>query len=189
MVSTLTVGTNTYILLVDADAYLEDSIASQAWSFLDDDTKGRALVTAFRMFEKLVWQGDKTVALQTAEHPRTELTDCNGVDIDSSTVAQDIVDAQVELAYALTQNNSIETSSGTGSNNKKLQAGSVSIEFFNSTDGSGGYSASRFPQNVQDLLKCYLEAATAGGGAEAFGTGGDSLFDSECDKFNRSSPF
>jgi len=194
MVSTLVVGTNTYATLAESNTYLGDSIDSGNWDFLGDDDKTKALISAFRLLEKQSYSGTKTDPLQTAAFPRTGLS-CHGAAVDSVTVPEDVESAQIELAYALSQDPTLATQANTGTNEKRLQAGSASIEFFNSTDGSGGYLASRFPANVQELLNCDLASSSSTAGAEAFGTGCPSIFPVCCPDedgaagFNRADPF
>lgn len=193
MPSTLTVGTNTYVTLAEATTYLDDSINASAWAFLDPDDQTRSLISAFRLLEKQSWAGAQTDPLQTADFPRTGL-ECHGEVVDSATVPEDIEAAQIELAFALSQDPTLATQANTGTNTKRLQAGSASIEFFNSTDGSGGVTASRFPPNVQELINCYLASSVGGAGSEEFGTGCPSIFpccdtDATPSDYNRNQPF
>lgn len=189
MPSALVVGTNTYVTLAEANTYLEDSVNAGAWAFLSDDDKIRALISAFRILEKQPWAGTKTNPAQTADFPRTGIS-CNGETVDGATVPADIKAAQIELAYVLSQDPTLATAANTGSNTKRLQAGSASIEFFNSTDGSGGVTASRFPPHIQELLNCYLGGGSGTAGSEAFGTGCDSIFPCcDNDGFDRNQPF
>lgn len=61
MVSTLTVGLNSYATLAEANSFLGDQLrAASKWEGTDDDTKTMALISAFRIFEKQTWNGDKT---------------------------------------------------------------------------------------------------------------------------------
>lgn len=174
MVSTLVVGTNTYVTNAEADAYLEDAVNGGPWAFLSEEDQDRALITAFRLLQKQSWAGSKTDPDQVAAFPRAGVT-CNGEAVDETEVPPAVEDAQIELALALTQDPTLVTAANTGSNTKRLQAGSASIEFFNSTDGSSGITASRFPPQVQELLNCFLAGSDTGSGAESFGTGCESI--------------
>lgn len=60
MVSTLTVGKNTWVTRAQADVYLDDQVRGGSWLSVAPDTKDRALITAFRELEKLFWNGAKT---------------------------------------------------------------------------------------------------------------------------------
>jgi hypothetical protein len=187
MVSTLVVGTNTYQLQASANTILGDNIATMSWATKPSSTKDAALITAFYLLETQRWQGEKTGgAGQTAQHPRIGLTNCNGDEIDENTTAPDILRAQALLAYELVTNPKLAGSANTGSNIKRLQAGSASIEYFERTDDDE-FPTTRFPARVQELIACYIEGQNIGG-VESFGTDGDSIFD-PCDDYDRTEPF
>lgn len=187
MVSTLVVGTNTYQLQASANTILGDNIATQSWATKPSATKDQALITAFHMLEAQSWEGEKTGgAGQTAQHPRTGLTNCNGDEVTSVAIAPDIIRAQALLAYELVTNPKIAGTANTGSNIKRLQAGSASIEYFERTDDDE-YPTTRFPTSVQELINCYIEGSDISG-VESFGTDGDSIFD-PCDSYKRNEPF
>lgn len=184
MPSALVVGTNTYVTQAQADTYLGDSFAwSTNWSALTSDQKDLALLSAFRLLEKQQWEGTPTAG--PAHFPASGVTDCLGEAIPDSTVPPDIEAAQIELAYAISQNPDLETNTTTDDNTKRLQAGSASIEFFNR---DGTIFATRFPGNVMELIKCYLRSSSASCGPEAIGATGESIFD-ECDDYDRNTPF
>lgn len=184
MASALVVGTNSYISLADATTYLVDSVNGYTWEFLDPETQTRALHTAFRLLEKQKWGG--TSVGGTPFFPAAGVTDCYGDPVDDATVPQAIIDAQAELAFALTEDGELETNANTGSSIKSLKAGSAQLEFFN-RDGSTDYAVTRFPANVMELIRCYLEGQ-GGAGPEAIGADGESIFD-ECDDYDRNRPF
>jgi len=186
MPSALVVGTNTYVSLADATTYLDDSINSTAWAFLDPDSQTRALISSFRILEKQRWQGSKTDPLQTAEWPRTGVVDCEGTAVDSAVVPDDIVSAQIELAYYLSQNPTFEADGTTGSNIRSLHAGAASIDYFSPNDLTSGNAASRFPANIQELIRCFVGGSSTGG-ATAFGTSCPETFDT--DGYDRTLPF
>jgi len=189
MVSTLVPppgpGINTYVTRAEADLYMADSFGQSAlWAALTNDQKDQALLTAFKLLDRQVWQGEAT---GEADFPRTGLTDCAGLAVDDSTVPDDIESAQIELAFAITQNPGLVTSTSTDDNTKRLKAGSAEIEFFN-RDGSPSQVIGRFPANVMELIHCFLASyAGALGGAESFGTECPETFD--VDGFDRNEPF
>jgi hypothetical protein len=184
MVSILVVGTNTYVTRAQANTYLGDSFAwATNWDALLDTQKDQALLSAFRLLEKQDWEGTPTTA--TAHFPAEGVTDCLGTAIVPPTVPPDIEAAQIELAYAISQNPDLEDAVTTDDNTRRLQAGSASIEFFN-RDGS--LIPTRFPGNVMELIKCYLRSSSASCGPEAIGATGESLFD-DCDGYDRNLPF
>lgn len=151
---TLVVGTNSYIDRADADTYFEDAIHAAPWTASSNDTKEDALVTATRMLDRQEWVGTKTNPLQALDWPRTGVTYSDGTAVDPLTVPQFILDATCELALALIVNPSIQSSTNSGSNVKRLKAGSAEIEYFNSTSGAG-----RFPTIVAELVNPYLASS------------------------------
>lgn len=184
MPSTLVVGTNTYVTRAEANTYLGDSFAwATNWDALLDEQKDQCLLSAFRLLEKQSWAGESVGG--TPFFPADGVTDCYGEEIDNSTVPPDIEAAQIELAYAISQNADLETLTTTDDPTRRLQAGSASIEFFN-RDGS--VTPARFPGNVMELIKCYLASSTGGTGIEAIGADGESIFD-PCDDYDRNLPF
>lgn len=167
MPSAIVVGTNSYVTLAEATTYLGDVIGADSWAFLDADTQTKALLTAFNLLERQLWQGE---AVGAVDWPRTGVIDCAGDPVDDATVPEDIKSAQIELAYALTVDPSLAGKTTTADNTKRLKAGSAEIEFFN-TDGSDNFAPGRFPANVMELIKCFTQAAGGGAGsAESFGT-------------------
>lgn len=180
MTSALVVGTNTYVTLAEADTHLGDAIGAESWGFLDDDTKNRALLTAFRLLERQQWQGDPVGSVQW---PAVGVIDCDGNPVDDATVPADIKAAQIELAYLITVDNTIVSKTTTFDNTKRLKAGSAEIEFFNA-DGSNNEVVGRFPPTIMELIRCYLSGPDTAGGAESFGT--ECPPDLDPDRYDRS---
>lgn len=118
---------------------------------------------------------------QEALHPRTGLSDCDGVAVGELVVAPQLEDAQIELAFELTQDTTLETKKNQGSNIKGVGAGSARVDFFRPTSGAG--ESSRFPAVVQELIRCFLGGASTTNGARAFGTSAQSQFD-DCDRYD-----
>ena len=79
MALTLTVGTNTFVTLAEANAYLEGKFGAwTTWNGLSDTVKKQCLISAFRWLVRL--------------------------GVSASSVAQIVKDAQCELAWWLYQN-------------------------------------------------------------------------------------
>ena len=84
MVTAIAVGTNSYITQAEADTELGDNISTGGWAFLGTEAKSQSLITAFSLLETQSWQGSKTGGtVQTAQHPRSGLSNCNGDAISS----------------------------------------------------------------------------------------------------------
>ncbi len=72
MPSTLTVGTNSYITVVDAATYFGDRIpAATAWAGATDDQKTAALISATKRIDRLRIRGRKYLSTQALAFPRT----------------------------------------------------------------------------------------------------------------------
>jgi len=68
---TLTVGTNTYITLADAETYHGDRLWADSWTSATDDDKSKALIMACRIIDVQPIKGRKQNLLgQTLQFPR-----------------------------------------------------------------------------------------------------------------------
>lgn len=179
-------GANSYATIAEADAYLDNSIRATAWATVLDDDKARALITATRLIDKQCLCGDQTDPDQPLHFPATGVVDHEGDEVPDDEVPLGITNATIELAFELSQNPSLESSSNTGSNTKRLKAGSVEIEKFRPGDVLGSKGVKRFPTVVQEYLSPFI--CTAAGSAQAFGSDQTSQFDN-CDTYGRSEGF
>lgn len=170
--ATVDIGSNSYTTFADvdkADEYLEADYNATAWREAEVDAKARALVTAHRVVNKLLWAGDLAESDQLDAWPRIN-TGITGV-IDDE-VPQGIIDGEIELAsYILSGNDAANTTQA--QNVKRQQAGSVSIEYFAQLT-----TPARLPLSVQELFRGYLAGASVSyGGVVASGTDRCSDFD------------
>jgi hypothetical protein len=159
----------TYATVEEADAYLAADFTATAWrDETDEDAKARALVTATRLLDRQVWPGQKTDEDQDQAWPRTGVS---GVDEDD--IPQAVIDACCLLAKYIHEGSTLETSTTTANNTKRLKAGSAEIEyFFPLTNGT------RLPLPVMELLAGLLgTAGSAITAAQSFGTDGCSVAD------------
>lgn len=153
----LSVGTNSYISQADADTYFADNIRFAQWNTLDTQTKDRALVTASGQISRFV--------RETCQLPLTP------------PINTDLANAAAELGLELTLNAAAISQADTGSNTKRVQAGSVKVEFFRPTSGT------RFNVNTTGLLRlaeCIPESVSGVAGAFASGTSATSDFTDRC---------
>lgn len=133
---TVTIGTVNYDVYGDesgADDYLAARIGADSWATATSTLKAQALVSATRAIRAwLEWYG-------------VELDPASAVD-------DEIEQANYELAYELTQDETLLNKTSTSANEKRIKAGSVSIEYFRGVRGG------KFPVTVQTLLNNWLEA-------------------------------
>jgi hypothetical protein len=161
----------------DVATYLAASLGASDWAALEVATGQRqAMVSATRMFDRTVWAGDKTAESQPIAHPRTGLTDLEGDAVPSTEIAPDILEAFAELCEELAGDpDSVQDNPTTGSNEKRLKAGSVEVERFRPTDRS----ASRWPQRVLELIKPFLGSPSSLAYPLASGVDGEMSYDGD----------
>lgn len=176
-------GANSYATITEANDYLDNSVRATSWETALDDDKARALITATRLIDKQCLVGDQTDPDQPLHFPATGVVDHEGDEVPDDEVPLWITYATIELAFELTVNAALESSANTGSNTKRLKAGSVEIEKFRPGDVLGSKGVKRFPTVVQEYLAPFLTKGA--GSAEAFGSDQQSQFDN-CDTYGRS---
>lgn len=167
----------------DADDYFGATIG-ETWSALTNLQKQQSLVSAARLMDRaILWDGTLTVATQPRMHPRDSMMNgCTGVAVADGTIPDDIAHGEFELAMALAADPTLLTSSGSGTNTKRVKAGSAEVEFFQPTAGTN--DETRLPQNVHDLVACYQEGAGGilpSSGTLSSGTGDTTSFDGDAD--------
>jgi hypothetical protein len=169
--NTVTIGSNEYDVYSDlptAETYLNGESWATAWQAeTSDDAKGRALVTATRTLDKLVWPGSKTEPAQALEWPRKGTGLSEDLVPDEFTIPQRIIDATAVLAaLAIAGVDFINKSSTQSGAVKRQAAGSVSIEFFRDVFDLDG---ERLPLAAWELIAPLLGGAGMIGGAEGSG--------------------
>ncbi|GGB00435.1 hypothetical protein GCM10011491_30800 [Brucella endophytica] len=161
-----------YVNVADADAFLNGSVNAAAWIALSGDDKGRAIVTAVRLIDAQDWKGAKTDPDNALAWPRT----CQA---DQTTLPAALVNVTIQLAFAITQNPELAggASSGQGGT-KRLKAGSVEIEYFNTGILPSQSNASALWGILAPLAGCLASsgAGTSLVGAFASGTTRQSPF-------------
>lgn len=186
-VETITIGSDTFSVygqgnadpVADADSYFA-AVFGETWSALTTLQKQQALVSAARLMDRAVlWSGSKSVATQPRQWPRDGATDaCTGTSVTDGTIPDGIVFGQFELAGSIAADSGLLSSPGSGSNTKRVKAGSAEVEFFSPTQGTN--LETRLPQNVHDLVACFRDGAGGilpSSGSLSSGTGDDSAFD------------
>jgi len=194
IVSTITIGSDTFSVyaltadpVADADAYLAATIGS-TWSTATALEKQQAIISAARMLDRaVIWSGARTVASQDLEWPRDgAANECTGTSVTNGTIPDEIAEAEFELANILFADSSVASSSGTGSNIKKVKAGSADVTFFSPTIETA--SDTRLPVVVNDIAGCFIATTSTFGGS--FGTTTDDADVGYCkDDFDRSEGF
>lgn len=146
MANEVTINAQTYSIygeLAEAKVYMAARLGAAAWNGANDTTRSQALVTATRWLRRLPWASVPTYAdaPEAVEH------------------------ATYELALLLIANPALQEQSSSGSNKKRLKAGSAEIEFFRPTDGPA------IPLVAWQLIRDSFDPGSASGEhGEAYGT-------------------
>jgi len=162
--------------VAEATAFFNTQLgaAATAWAAATSDNRKRALAAAARWIDRsVVFSGTKTVASQPREWPRDGAT-CDGEAITDGTTPDEVAYGEFELAGAILVSSSIVTSSSTGSNVRRVKAGSAEVEFFSQTIGTD--QDTRLPLPAWDYLKCLLGTLSEGSAGQAYGTNECSAF-------------
>ena len=185
---TITVGTNSYVPRTQANTYLDESVRGAPWKDVSGADRDRALISAFREIEKAKYVGVRTGGdAQVTQFPRDGIVNCDDIDRSGDSPAPiEVQEAQMEYAFELSQDPTLETSSGSGSNVKSVGAGTAKVAFFQPGRDSSGNKGTQFPTIVQRLLGCFLAGPSFG--VTATGTDAESSF-TECDEFGLSKGF
>lgn len=170
-ITTITISGSDYISyasVLEADTrLLVDPRRGVSWADLNVDEKGANLVAATNRLDLMAWQGAKTGGVeQKNDWPRTGMRHCDGTPTSTTEVPYDVANATIIQAGSITLDPSTADAGSSGSNVKKVSAGSANVTFFTLKKGP----------NLQDetvyiLIKCYLESYVSGVGAGAFASG------------------
>lgn len=126
---TLTVGTNSYINVADADAYFAERLHSDAWTASDTSTKEAALIQATRLIDNIYdWYGELADETQSLGWPRSGAYDCEGREIDATIIPDAIANATCELAINLIKNDVTATPTLLQGGFRRAKLGTMEIE-------------------------------------------------------------
>lgn len=149
---TIVANADSYISLVDAATY-HTAMGNTAWAALANDTlREQYLRRACQQMEaryKGGWAGSKrndstTVTYQPLSWPRKDVTDEDGIALDSQTIPKIVKDAQCEIALMLAGGSEFLRKEITA-NEVSISSESVGPISVSYTHGSGSQSFSSFP--------------------------------------------
>lgn len=177
--ATVTINTKdftTIATIAEAEDYIIGSISenSDTWLAGTDDFKGRTVVSAQRIFDRLPWLGTLTVDGQDNSWPRNGITVTGFVD---GVTPVGILNGLFELAMILAADPEAANTTNSGSNVKRAKGGDAEVWFFRNTEDD----ASILPASVHFWVKQYLDQGL-GIGAIDFGTYSDEAFESVFDQ-------
>jgi len=151
---------NSYVTLVDADAYFETVPDSTTWTDKTNDQRNRALISATRWIDALSFYGDRCTETQALKWPRDNYK-VDGIDLACTLIPIGIEVATYELARALANDtDAITGSTGTTGLYDQVELGELKVKYKASSMTPG------MVNNVFDLypwLQTYLGAYCMGG--------------------------
>lgn len=155
----ITIGANTYEVYQDVaeiSVYADGMIGDQgdAWRAADATTQARAGVSSTRILNRLVWAGTLTDGYGPLAWPRSGLVYADGSPVDPSVIPTQVLDANSEIATALTAGLVIQPDPNAEAT-RILKAGSVMIEYFRTVDGQ----VLPLPLAVFQLIGLWLSGA------------------------------
>ena len=148
----LVVGTNSYISVADADAYFAGRLNSSKWNDADTATKETALIQATRTIDALYsFAGELTDDSQTLAWPRSYVYDCEGRELDSTTIPEAVENATCEEAIHLLSGDQLSTPSLLTRGFKKAKLGPMEVEVAESKSSA---SPDKISSMARDFLAC-----------------------------------
>ena len=151
---------NSYVTLAEANSYFETVPDSSTWTNKTDDQKNRALISATREIDNLVFYGDRCDEDQALKFPRTNYQ-VDRVELSCSTIPNNIKYAQYELARALANDTgAITGTTGKDGNFSEVKLGDIEVKYNTDSQGTGSIN------NILDVypwLQSYLGAYMLGG--------------------------
>ena len=153
---TLTVGTDTYISVTDADTYFGNRHYATTWTGSD---KEKALRMAARAIDRENFLGTIATITQVQAWPRAGVVDSEGRAIDPAAIPQAIKDGQCELA--LSYLNDDPTADDGLKGVRRVVADTVVMEY------DGRAPVRRLPDIVMALIRPYLVPGSSGASSAA----------------------
>lgn len=98
---TLTVGTDSYCTLAEAEAYMGLLTFKDAWASAGDPAKEAALKQSAVLLDTLTWKGIRTDQSQAMAWPREGVVDLDGYELAPDAIPARLKHAQAELALRL----------------------------------------------------------------------------------------
>lgn len=151
----LTLNTNSYVEIDDADEYFETRIDSANWFDANDEIKEQALVTATTLIDDRAWIGYAVSSSQALAWPRE-----NAIYVDNRlgqqvTIANNVVPSQVKVAVyeqALHLLNNEDLLAGKTQTFESISVGSISVSDSNNDVTKTSITPAIITRPLKDLL-------------------------------------
>lgn len=158
----LTLNTNCYVSIADANEYFDTRIDSANWFSAITDVKEQALVTATSMVDDNAWLGSAVSSSQALAWPRKNVTFYSNKMGAQITIANTVVPTQVKIAVyeqALHLINNEDVLLGQTTSYESISIGSISL-----SDSNGDVTRiSKKPQEARKPIKELLHRGSSGG--------------------------
>lgn len=121
---------NSYVTLVEADAYMETRLHSEAWATFTDEQKNASIVSATSWLDACFrWTGTPTTIEQRLGWPRTGMFTRNEVPIPPMELPLDLKKATSEFAISLGSAQRTADNDAANQGISEMKAGPVSLKF------------------------------------------------------------
>jgi len=151
----LTLNTNSYVSVDEADTYFETRIDSANWSSAIDDLKEQALVTATSIVDDNAWVGNAVSASQALAWPRKNATYADNRMGSTITFGVADIPTQVKVAVfeqALHLVDNEDLLQGKAQTFESISVGSISISDSNNDVTKTPIQASLMKKKIRPLL-------------------------------------
>lgn len=143
---------DSYISVVDADAYFASRLYADAWNAADADTKEKALKTAtFWLDVKVRWRGDKADEASALQWPRKNVCNNFGGKLPDEEMPKFLLAATAELAKSFLESDRLAESDTGGF--KHIRIDTISLDM--TSRASNGAGKSTLPRTVIDIITPY----------------------------------
>ena len=146
-----TSSANAYYAVATAQAYFDNRLDVAEWTSATTAEKEASLIMAAAIIDRQKYLGTKSSDGYPREWGRDTITDKYGDAVANNILPPDFNLANFEMALAILKDNTVQTQTDSGSNIRKLEAGSASIEYFHST------SENSLPEVVSKYLQPYID--------------------------------
>lgn len=126
----LTVGTDTYLSLADANTYWDENTGGTNWATASDAEKEKALRAATQYVDKhYSWLGNHPGNSQGLSWPRLNVVDKDGRTIGGNVIPDAVKNATAYIAEQVLADGGILPKRNRNSSIKSVKAGSVEVEY------------------------------------------------------------
>ena len=147
----ITVGTNSYVSVADADEYMASRLYADAWGSADATDKAKAIMMATRAIDRLLLAGRPADTEQELAFPRDGQDD----------VPQAVVDATCEEALAILDRGNSERRRMQADGLTSFQIGTLSEVYATGQSGRSLVPHGLISVEARELMRAYTAGSVA----------------------------